>query len=218
MFTVTAEGRTSSTGRSFRVFHYYCSIILLAQPRPTPGMIPTIFFVELFDARSRQGLEAFNTFPAMFGFPSPLFLASYCAFSTFRFRLNLMLAPGIPPAFRGGLHFFIPPFAIGSAPSLSGNANAYLDGVQCRKSAGTGTVAPKVIPVTDAAFSDFTTEQFLCASLFSHPPLVLQCISRRYRYINDEPTLLRLEIQNSGNLKLGEFRISGEPILWGSGN
>ena len=38
-------------------------------------------------------------------------LASACPFSTL--RLNLMLTQGIPPDFRGGVHLFIPPSAIG---------------------------------------------------------------------------------------------------------
>ena len=38
-------------------------------------------------------------------------------------RLNLVLAYGIPPEFRGGVHLlFKPPYAIGSDPSLSGHA------------------------------------------------------------------------------------------------
>ena len=36
-----------------------------------------------------------------------------------------MLFHGIPPAFYGGVHLFIPPTAIGSVPSLSGHAKAY---------------------------------------------------------------------------------------------
>ena len=42
-------------------------------------------------------------------------------------RLNLVLTYGIPPEFRGGVHFFFfkPPYAIGSVPSLSGHAIAY---------------------------------------------------------------------------------------------
>ena len=36
-----------------------------------------------------------------------------------------MLTYGLPPEFRGGAHLFIPPYAIGSVPSLSGHAIAY---------------------------------------------------------------------------------------------
>ena len=49
--------------------------------------------------------------------------ASACSFSTL--RLNLVLTHGIPPAFRGDVHSFIPPTAIRAVPSLSGNAIAY---------------------------------------------------------------------------------------------
>ena len=49
--------------------------------------------------------------------------ASACSFSTL--RVNLVLTHGIPPDFRGGVHLFIPPYAIGSSPSLSGHAIAY---------------------------------------------------------------------------------------------
>ena len=42
------------------------------------------------------------------------------------------------------------------------------DGVHCREFACTGPVVCKVIPVTSAAFSDVTIDQFLCASLFPH--------------------------------------------------
>ena len=45
----------------------------------------------------------------------------------FILRLNLVLTYGIPPDFRGGVHFYLfkPPYAIGSTPSLSGHAIAY---------------------------------------------------------------------------------------------
>ena len=49
--------------------------------------------------------------------------ASACSFSIL--RLNLVLTREIPPDFRGGVHFFIPPYAIGSVPSLSVHAIAY---------------------------------------------------------------------------------------------
>ena len=41
------------------------------------------------------------------------------ACSLYTLRLNLMLSHGIHPDFRGGVHFFIPPYTIGSVPSLS---------------------------------------------------------------------------------------------------
>ena len=46
------------------------------------------------------------------------------------------------------------------------------DGVHCRESAGSGPAVLKVVPVTGAAFSGFTINHFLCASLFQHPLLV----------------------------------------------
>ena len=42
------------------------------------------------------------------------------------------------------------------------------DGAHRRGSTGTGPVALKALPVTGAAFSDFTTDRFLCASLFPY--------------------------------------------------
>ena len=42
--------------------------------------------------------------------------ASACSFSIL--RLNLVPTHGIPPDFRGGVHIFIPPTAIGSVPSF----------------------------------------------------------------------------------------------------
>ena len=39
-------------------------------------------------------------------------------------RLNLVLTDGIPPNFRRGVHLFIPPYALGSVPILSGHAFA----------------------------------------------------------------------------------------------
>ena len=49
--------------------------------------------------------------------------ASACSFSAL--RLDLVLTHGIPPAFRGGAHLFIPSTAIGSLPGSSGHAIAY---------------------------------------------------------------------------------------------
>ena len=50
--------------------------------------------------------------------------ASACSFSTI--RLNLVPARGIPPDFRGGVHLFMLPYAIGSVLSSSGHvATAY---------------------------------------------------------------------------------------------
>ena len=55
-----------------------------------------------------------------FGRPVP---RPACSFSIL--RLNLVLTHGIPPDFRRGVHFFIPPTATESVPSLSGHAIAY---------------------------------------------------------------------------------------------
>ena len=43
------------------------------------------------------------------------------------------------------------------------------DGVRCRVCTGTGPEVPKVVLVTGAAFSGFTMDQLMCASLFPHP-------------------------------------------------
>ena len=43
------------------------------------------------------------------------------------------------------------------------------DHVHCRGAASAEPVVLKVVPVTGAAFSGFTMDQLLCASLFSHP-------------------------------------------------
>ena len=42
------------------------------------------------------------------------------------------------------------------------------DGVHCRESACTGPVVLKIVPVTCAAFSGFTIDQVMCASIFPH--------------------------------------------------
>ena len=73
---------------------------------------------------------------------------SACPFSTL--RLN-PLTRGIPLDFRGGVHLLIPPYTIGSVPSLSGHAIAYR-WRHCRESAGTGPVNLKAVPVAGAAF------------------------------------------------------------------
>ena len=70
-------------------------------------------------------------------------------------RLNLVLTYGIPPEFRGGVHFFIltairhrvSPEFIESLTQLR------TDGVHCRESAGTGPVNLNVVPVRGAALA-----------------------------------------------------------------
>ena len=62
-------------------------------------------------------------------------------------RLNMVLTCGIPPGFRGGVHFFIY-----NRHTPSGQSRVYrvtqlrTDGVHCRESAGTGPVNLKVVP------------------------------------------------------------------------
>ena len=46
------------------------------------------------------------------------------------------------------------------------------NGVHCQTSTGTGHVILRVVPVTGAAFSGITMDQFLRSSLFPHPCLV----------------------------------------------
>ena len=78
--------------------------------------------------------------------------ASACSFSTL--RLNLVLTRGIPPDFHGGVHLFIPPYAIGSVPSLSGHATTYLWRSLPRVHRHRAS-SPQctIVPVTGAAFA-----------------------------------------------------------------
>ena len=78
-----------------------------------------------------------------FGLPVP----RQQAYSSSTLRLNLVLTRGIPPDFRGGVHLFLPPYAIGSVLSLSGHAIAYRD------STGTGPVVLNMVPVTGVIFA-----------------------------------------------------------------
>ena len=79
-----------------------------------------------------------------------------------------MLTHRIPPDLHGGIHLFIPPYAIGLVPSLSGHAITFTNGVHCRESAGTGPVVLKIVPATGAAFSGITMDQLIRATLFFH--------------------------------------------------
>ena len=82
--------------------------------------------------------------------------------------LNLVLTHGIPPDFRAAsIYLYKPPYAIGSVPSLSGDAIAYRC-VHYRESAGIGPANLKVVPVTGAAILQVTMDQLMCASLFPH--------------------------------------------------
>ena len=64
-----------------------------------------------------------------------------------------MLTHGIPPASRGGVHFFMPPYAIGGQPRVYGVTQMRTDGVHCGESTGTGPVVLKLVQVMDAAFA-----------------------------------------------------------------
>ena len=55
--------------------------------------------------------------------------------------------------------------ATGSVPSYR-DTQFLTDGAHCRESADTGPVVLKVVPVTGAVFSQVTTNQLICASLF----------------------------------------------------
>ena len=83
--------------------------------------------------------------------------------------LNLVLTHGIIPDFRSGVRLFIPP---SSHPQVCQVTQLHNDGVHCRESAGTGPVVLKVVPVTGAAFSGFTMDQIMCASLFLYSLMV----------------------------------------------
>ena len=69
------------------------------------------------------------------------------AFSFPILKLNLVLAYGIPPEFRGGVHLFMY-----NRHTPSGQSRVYrvtqlrTDGVHCRESAGTGPVNLNVVP------------------------------------------------------------------------
>ena len=91
--------------------------------------------------------------------------ASACSFSIL--RLNLVLIHGIPLAFHDSVHIYIYIYIYHQPPSVQSRVYQVTplrtDGVHCRESAGTG-------PVTGgAAFSGFTMDQLVCASLSSHP-------------------------------------------------
>ena len=62
-------------------------------------------------------------------------------------RLNLVLTYGIPPDFPAYVHIYLlPPYAIGSAPSLSGHHAISYRWLHRRESAGTRPVNIKVVP------------------------------------------------------------------------
>ena len=93
------------------------------------------------------------------------------SFSTL--RLNQVITHGIPPAPHASVHIYRqPPYAIGSVSSEKGHAIAYrwhsLAGVCQHRARG----PQGIVPVTGAAFSGFTIDQLMCASLFTHSLLV----------------------------------------------
>ena len=95
--------------------------------------------------------------------------ASACLFSIL--RLNLVLTHGISPDVRGGVSLVLPPCAIGSGPSLSGQAITYrwrsLPRVRRhRASSPQGSSS-------NECYVCITTDQLLCASLFSYPLLLV---------------------------------------------
>ena len=90
---------------------------------------------------------------------------SACSFSTL--RLNLVLAHGIPPDVRGGVHMFLPPHTIGSVQSLSGHAVAYRWRPLPRVRWHRASIVLKVVRVTGAGFASPRTN-YSCAPLFSH--------------------------------------------------
>ena len=95
--------------------------------------------------------------------------ASPCSFPAL--GLNLVLAHGIPPDFRDGVHLFI----LYRHPSW-GQSRVYrttqlrTDRVRCRESTSTGPVALKIVRVTSAAFSGFTIDHLFNAPLFFPTP------------------------------------------------
>ena len=80
-------------------------------------------------------------------------------------RLNPVLTYGIPPGFRGGVHFiyFKPQYAIGSVPSLSGHVIAYrwrsLPRVRRHRASKPRGNSEQVLPW------QVTTDQLISASL-----------------------------------------------------
>ena len=79
----------------------------------------------------------------------------------------------LPLSATESIFLFIPSTVIGSVPIIVDRVKQLrTDDFHFRESTGTGTSVLKVVPVTGAAFSGFTMDQFLCASLSPHPLLV----------------------------------------------
>ena len=91
-----------------------------------------------------------------------------------------MLTRGIPPDFLGGVHLFIPPYVIGSVPSLSSHAILRTDDVHYLESASTGPVVLKVVPVMGAAFAG---PHGPINVLFSFPHIHYWCVMGIFIYV-----------------------------------
>ena len=104
-----------------------------------------------------------------------------CSAITYRVGLLILhtqtesgASSGIPPDFRGDSHLFIPPTAVGSVPNSSGQSE-FIRSRNCTPMAFTAKSPPtepvdfEVVPVTGAAFSDFTMDQLMRTSIFPHP-------------------------------------------------
>ena len=96
--------------------------------------------------------------------------------------LNLVLTPRILPDFRGGVHLFILPYAIGSVPCVPMSFTAESP----RRHSASSLLL--VVSVTDVinAFAGLTMDQ-LCAPVFFHShywyvveTCVIQNVSREY--------------------------------------
>ena len=89
--------------------------------------------------------------------------------------INLVLTHGIPPAFHDSVHHIYR-----QPPSGQSQVNRVTqlrtNGIPRREFVGNGPVVLKAVRVTGAAFSGFTMDQFLYASLFLYPPLILLII------------------------------------------
>ena len=81
--------------------------------------------------------------------------------------LNLVLIHGIPPNFRCGTHLYIPSYAIGLVPSLSGHAIAY------RWRSLPRVRRDRASSLQGSSSNGFCLciimEQLMCAPLFSNP-------------------------------------------------
>ena len=79
-----------------------------------------------------------------------------------------MLTPGIPRAFRGGVHLFIPPTVIGSVPSTVYEVpqlrtdGVQLPGVRRHRARASSPQEKRVLPFQGSPWTN------CCASLFSH--------------------------------------------------